>query len=323
MPAKGPPTAEELFEPPQFAKKTKDPDVVMQAPYHCHCTYKEFPEQKGHFFQVGGELFAANNGYFPVSKDAIEGYFQHIVQQTGDQRIALHRVAQYLDLYVNDEIIDMMLSAPDGNITVGKFAQRCRMKQYAGKTYLDTMLEGGAPGGKAAEIPDGLQDAANTEIDPRAVELFGIGYEPDDYRFLLQHYEMLTKQFSSADSVQDSMIRDLCTTKLMQMRSRSDPDAYAKMTKLYQDTLKNSGLQTRNSDDSADDDKACFGVWKAQIEQYCPADIYLNDKLFDDVDSVRDYFERFIKRPVINFFSGRKEMDPDYSLTEEEKSGNG
>ena len=318
MPKKGPLTAEELFEPPEFTKKQKDPDVVMQGPYHCHCTYKDFPEQKGNFFQVGGELFAANNGYFPVSKQAIEGYFQHLVQQTGDQRIALHRVAQYLDLYVNDEIIDMLLSAPDGVITVGKMASRARMKKYIGKTYLDTMLEGNSPIVELNHKED--EEPEEEKPDPRGEELFGLGYNPREYKILLKHYDMLKKQYPNVDHLQETAIRDQCTTKLMQIEARNDPDTYAKMTKLYQEALRNGPLSTLGDNADMTDEKACFGVWRAQIEQYCPADIYLNEKLYDDVDSLKEYFERFILRPIINFFSGRRKLDDEYSLTPEEMS---
>ena len=315
-------TAADTFEPPQFAKRTKNPDVVMQPPYHCHCNYKDYPEQKGNFFQVQGELFAANNGYFPVSKNAMEGYFQHLVQQTGDQRIAIHRVAQYLDLYVNDEIIEMMLTAPDGNITVGKLAQRSRMHQYAGKTYLDTMLEGGSPIIELKPEEPEKPTLEQTELD-RAVELFGIGYAPEEYAILLQHYDMLTKQFDNADGVQDSLMRDLCTTKLMQMQARNDPDGYAKLTRLYSDTLKSSGLKTRSVDDTADDEKATWGQFIEQIERFAPAELYQQEELYKDVDGIGDYITRFFTRPTLNYFGKTDEKDPEFSLTDKEVNGEG
>lgn len=309
------PTAADTFEPPKFAKRVKNPEAVMQPPYYCHCNYKDYPEQKGNFFQVGGELFKANNGYFPVSKSAMEGYFQHLVQETGDQRIAIHRVAQYLDLYVNDEIINMMLTAPDGNITVGKLAQRARMSQYAGKTYLDTMLEG-----QSAITELNKKDDMQVDEDrlDHAVKLFGLGYEPDEYMILLQHYEMLQQQFENADGVQDSLMRDLCTTKLMQMRARGDPDAYTKLTKLYADTLKSSGLKTRSADEYSDDEAATWGQFIAQVERYSPAEIYEKEDLYKDEDGIGDYIRRFFTRSALNYFGKTDEKDPEYSLTPEE-----
>lgn len=318
LPKRAPLTAEDTFEPPAFTKKTVDPTVVMQPPYHCHCTYKDFAEQKGNFYVVGGELFAANNGYFPVSKAALEGYYNHLVKESGDIGMALHRVAQYLDLYINDDMIESIKASNDKN-PISKLTILARKNPNTNKTYMDVMREQRI----AEQLRSGRtddDDHEEIEVDPRAIDLFGVGYEPGDYAFLLQHYDMLTKQFSHADNVQDSMIKDLCATKLMQMRNRNDPDVYAKMLKLYQETLKNSGLKDNDSVQDLNDDTACFGTWRAQIEQFCPSIIYKDEKLYDDPDNFKDYLERMILRPVINFFSGRRKLDEEYSLTEEEMS---
>ena len=318
LPKREPLTAEDTFEPPAFAKKTKDPTVVMQPPYHCHCTYKDYQEQQGNFYLVGGELFAANNGYFPVSKDALEGYYKHLVAETGDVGIALHRIAQYLDLYINDDMIETV-KASDARNPIGRLAQLARKNPYNKKTYLDVLKEQRI----AAQLKSGSAEpteAEEVEADPRAIELFGLGYEPGEYAILIQHYDMLKKQFPHVDHVQEAAIKDQCTTKLMQIRARNDPDMYAKMTKLYQESLRNGPLSTLGDNSDLTDDQACFGVWKSQIEQHCPAEIYLNEKLYDDVDSLKEYFDRFILRPIINFFSGRKQLDEEFSLTPEEMS---
>lgn len=325
VPRKEPMTTAEAFEPPKFTKRIVRPDVVMQPPYYCHCTFKEFQDQKGNFLKTNGDLFAANNGFFPVSTDAMEMYYQHIVDETGSERIALHRVAQLLDLYINDEIIDAVLAAAAGKNPVGRLCLKSRTKAYADKTYVDTMREEEAARAAAADMISTLRPANvsddEAESDPRAIELFGIGYRPHEYEILMQHYEMLTKQFENADGVQDSLMRDLCTTKLLQMQSRNDPDAYAKLTKLYSDTLKSSGLKTRTAEDYADDEAATWGQFIAQVERFSPAELYETPDLYKDVDQIGDYIERFFTRPTLNYFGKTNDKDPEFSLTEEEING--
>lgn len=316
LPKRSPLTAEDTFEPPAFTKKTKDPTVVMQPPYHCHCTYKDYAEQKGNFYVVGGELFAANNGYFPVSKTALEGYYNHLVTETGDVGMALHRVAQYLDLYINDDMIDSIKASNDKN-PISKLAILARKNPNTNKTYLDVMREQRI----AEQLRSGKSDEkeqAKIEVDPRAVELFGIGYEPGEYAILMQHYDMLTKQFENADGVQDSLMRDLCTTKLLQMQQRNDTQAYTQLTKLYADTLKNSGLKTRKADEYADDETATWGQFIAQVEKYSPAEIYEKEDIYKDVDGIGDYITRFFTRSTLNYFGKTDEKDPEFSLTPEE-----
>lgn len=323
LPKRSPLTAEDTFEPPSFAKKTKDPTVVMQPPYHCHCTYKDFPEQKGNFYLVGGELFAANNGYFPVSKTALEGYFKKLYQDTGDLKIALHRIAQYLDLYINDDIIEIIRAADDKN-PVSRLAQVSRKRPYTEKTYIDVMQE--------ERIAEQLRTSSSTadgqqreaEVPERAIELFGLGYEQGDYAILLQHYDTLRKQCRNLDGVKESRLKDMCDTKLMQIKARirGDVDDYSKLTKIYQDAVKELGLTSNNDEAASNDENLCFGTILNNIEQFCPGEVY-TESIFDDVDSIKERFERFILRPVKNFFSGTREMDPEYSITPEELSDDG
>lgn len=312
------PTAAEKFQPPEFTKKPINPDVIIQPPYYDLCTAKMYDVQDGNFYTTQSELFAGNTAFYPVSKTSLDKYYVHILYKVDhDERLALDRMAQLLDLYVDDDLISNVLDASEKKSPVGTLVRYCNMAQYRGKTYLDTLVERteALAAEKAIESGDDAESS-------RAVELFGLGYEPKDYAILMQHYDMLTKQFSNADGVQDAMIKDLCDIKLMQMKAKarqSGADEYSKLTKLYQDTLKNSGLKLRSDEAGfSNDENACFGVWRGMIEQYCPAEIYKDTKLFDDVDSVKEYFKRFILRPVINFFSGRNEMDPEYNLTEEE-----
>ena len=55
------------------------------------------------------------------------------------------------------------------------------------------------------------------------------------------------------------------------------------------------------------------------IEQYTPAEYYADKTLFKDADGIGEYFDRFIKRPLKNIFSGTKEMDLEYRVRDGEK----
>ena len=296
----------------------------------CACCAKYFDDQKGNFFQIDSDLYSANNHYVTICKSCCESYYLHLLDIVhGDERWAIHRIAQMLDLYVSDDMIDAVLAAPDGKNTIGRLFQKSHLKPNAGKSYTDTslLLREQANAASIAldeqATPQDESEASEVVIDQRAVRIFGSGCEPADYAAMLEHYDSLASQFDTGDVVQNSLIKDLCQIKVLQQKAyvRGDMDTFDKATKLYQQTMKTSGLQPRqDNSDAFDDDKACFGVWKGQIEQYCPADIYKDKQMFADVDKVKEYFERFILRPVCNFFSGERHMDPEYSLTPEEMS---
>ena len=50
------------------------------------------------------------------------------------------------------------------------------------------------------------------------------------------------------------------------------------------------------------------------IEQFCPASVYTNKTIFADVDGIKTFINRFLLRPMRNFFTGSREMDPEFSI---------
>ena len=107
--------------------------------------------------------------------------------------------------------------------------------------------------------------------------------------------------------------------KILQTRALKNKnlDEYEKCTKLYQNTFKASKLKLGSDINVENDDNAVWGKWIAQCEEICPADLYNDQKLFEDVDGIKEYFNRFIVRPFKNFFMGTKDMDDEYSINGE------
>lgn len=54
------------------------------------------------------------------------------------------------------------------------------------------------------------------------------------------------------------------------------------------------------------------------IEKYTPAEYYKNQELFKDYDNIKDYFDRFILRPLKNLMHGTVDRDYEYRVKEEE-----
>lgn len=309
-----------LKKPPASKGQYEGKDGV----FRCCCCGAEFYVQKDRFFKSDHPFWNANNGYMPVCRDCIEGYFLTLCSKCGDEAKALDRVAQIFDLYIDQNIIDVVLR--DKGKYVSRLLQRTRMRQYASKTYMDAMVENSNRGlTSRANMPD-IEESEELSEERRQelIDRFGLGYESDEYALLDQHYKMLTTQYSNADGVQDALIKDLCTIKILQMRAmkKGDADGYEKFTKLYHSTLKAGGLKTRSDDtDFANDENICWGTFLRDVEQFTPAEVYKDKSLFDDVDSVKDYFKRFILRPFVNFFSGSRKMDDEYSIGTESSEG--
>ena len=63
---------------------------------------------------------------------------------------------------------------------------------------------------------------------------------------------------------------------------------------------------------------ATWGTLIQTIENYTPAEVYKDKKLFRDHDKIEEYFQRYIVRPFRNFFTGSNELDPEHSIKDGE-----
>ena len=69
---------------------------------------------------------------------------------------------------------------------------------------------------------------------------------------------------------------------------------------------------------AAEESNLLIGTLTDAIEQFCPADIYKNKGIFADVDGIGEKIRRFMARPMKNFFTGSREIDPEYNIDRNE-----
>jgi hypothetical protein len=161
------------------------------------------------------------------------------------------------------------------------------------------------------------RDQGDNAISKAQITRWGLGFEETEYRQLDAHYKSLQDKIDVNDVIQDNLAKDLCEIKIQQIRARNKGDAemFQKFTKLYQDTLKSANLKVSGSDgNSLTDAEVCWGNFVRDVERYVPAEIYKDRKLYADADGFKSYLERFVLRPVRNFFTGTREMDAEFSI---------
>ena len=143
----------------------------------------------------------------------------------------------------------------------------------------------------------------------------------EDIIALEDHYKMLKKQNPNCDNNQEIFIKDLCYTKLLQLKSFKDGNSgdFEKYTKLYRDTFKQAGLKTVQETDASGEET--LGVTLAVISQYTPEEYYKDKKLYKDFDGIGEYFSRFVLRPLKNLVLGTTERDKEYCVKDGEDDG--
>ena len=116
----------------------------------------------------------------------------------------------------------------------------------------------------------------------------------------------------------DESIRDMAKFRILQSRAIAINDMkeitnystqYNKSRK-YVDDAVSSFKKNATSEESS---MAITSLIES-IEQFCPATIYTNKTIFSDVDGIKPFINRFLLRPMRNFFTGSREMDAEYSV---------
>jgi len=288
--------------------------------YYCTCCGKEYKSQKGNFPHSSSPLFVGNNHYASICKRCTERYYEQLVDYfTNNEEKAMERMCQLFDWYYLDDIWAATRKISMDRSRIGAYPGKMGLWSKQGTTYLDTIRDRASTVVQSYDEFEDMKEQGDTGISKRQVNEWGVGFEENEYRLLDDHYKSLKESIDTNDIVQDTLARDLCEIKVQQVRARNrcDVDTFQKLTKLYQDTLKSANLKVRNAElDAANDDQACWGVFIRDIEEHTPADIYKDRSVFKDIDNIQSYFERFVTRPVKNFFGGTRVMDHEFQVTQ-------
>ena len=73
-------------------------------------------------------------------------------------------------------------------------------------------------------------------------------------------------------------------------------------------------LKTIEEKDSSNDE--VVGVTLATISQYTPEEFYKDKTLYEDWDSIGEYFDRHVRRPMQNLMTGTDIRDKEYFVPE-------
>jgi hypothetical protein len=289
--------------------------------FKCTCCGKEYKVQKGNFPASRSPLFAGNDGYVSICKTCTDTYYYTLVDFfSGNEEKAIERMCALYDWFYDDLAVASSRRINRDRSRIGSYTAKLNLRQTAdsGTTYLDYIK---TKASEAIDSYEALDDARqnDVEISNRTVKRWGLGYKPEEYDFLNNHYKMLRDQ-AQDDMVTENLIKDLCTIKVEQNRARETDqiEKFTKLTKLYQETLGSANLKPKTAKEPETVVYLdSFGTWTRDIENYTPAEYFADKKIYKDYDGLGEYFQRFIVRPFRNLITGSKEMDAEFSVTSE------
>ena len=294
-------------------KVIKPIEPVAEDYYRCCTCGKKYTKQSGNFSYSQSPLYKGNNSFLPICNNCLENLVEQYTELLGSQNEAIKRVCLHWDIYFSDSILNSTKKIDVNRSRIKCYVKNCNLFQNAGKTfdtYLKEINEGII---QNVEQIDEMKAEGQTGITKAMFERWG-QVSTEDIIALEDHYKMLKKQNPNCDNNQEIFIKDLCYTKLLQLKSFKDGNSgdFEKYTKLYRDTFKQAGLKTVQEDDGSSEKP--LGVNASIISQYTPEEFYKGKQLYKDFDGLGEYFERHILRPLINLEYNDNKRDPEYNV---------
>ena len=210
--------------------------------YYCTACGKSFKKQDSNFCKSLSPLFAGNNGYVHICKKCTDKLYYNLVDYfSKNEEKAMDRMCQLFDWYYSDEIFAATRKISADRSRVCAYPAKTNLPQYEakGKTYVDTIADRANNVIHSLDELDEMKADGQTGITKVMFERWG-QVSTEDIIALEDHYKMLKKQNPNCDNNQEIFIKDLCYTKLLQLKSFKDGNSgdFEKYTKLYRDTFK-------------------------------------------------------------------------------------
>ena len=274
------------------------------------------------FYEAMDTGFADSVGLLSICKTSINEMYDDMISQKMSIEQAIHRLCIVLNVKYSNEAMASTKTHVQTLIDSGK-----NVSAIFG-IYCSKMVALNKSMDKSIDVDNSYEDIAviftskelNTEVQiPQDIITFwGSGVTPDEVRFLQSEYVQFTKNYTTEDHAQVSLLKQACYTLLELKNARSAQDPTDKLVKGLQDIMKTLKVAPSAKDkDEGNVGSERFGEWIRDIELYEPAEWMKSDPrgdMYRDVANVEEYFENYIVRPLKNFITNSK----DFNIREED-----
>lgn len=271
--------------------------------------------QKGHFSMSKSVLYQSNNGYITICNSCRDEYYRQLcILYNGNEVKAIRHMCMQFGWFFHADAVAASRQISSDRSRISHYLAKKNLGQTSsiGTTDIDTIKHEFVL--RRGEIITNREQTKSDEVSvsASAVDRWGVGFTPIDYKNLDDHYKMLKKNNPNCDSNQEIFVKSLCNINMLMSRAlrEGDSDKYVKLTDQYAKTFRNAGLKTVEEKDSSNNETV--GVTLATISQYTPEEFYKDKTLYEDWDKIGEYFDRHVRRPMQNLMTGTDIRDKEY-----------
>lgn len=251
-------------------------------------------------FYMSADTRIYKNGRFNICKHCMKEY---VYDRNGD--VDVNKFKTILRIFDLPFFKREWESSVEGkNETIGS---------YMKNVYLNHKSLGWLDG----DIIDSKQEDLlyNGSIDTDLIDRWGFGFSNTELSWLEKNYhEWCTHHEVEKLSVK-RLVQMICIKELEIRKARENAQPTDKLEKSLRELMSDSNLTPKTmSAMNESDSSRIYGVWVKDIEQYRPAEYFKDKKLYEDFDGIKDYFERFILRPMRNLLANTRDFDKEFTI---------
>ena len=203
-----------------------------------------------------------------------------------DEYRAMRRICQQWNIYYNKDLHTKAKGGRGIDFLLGSYFSQLNLSQNSAKTYDDTISEEEHNLILTEEDFQEAKEAGTIKISEKTRNLWGFGFEPEDYTFLENSYSDWKAKVVIDGKAKETLVRELCVIKLQQNKALQgkEIDLYEKLSRLYQKTLDSASLKPAQEEANEKSGEKPIGVMIEMFEKERP--IPKPDPEWEDVDGI-------------------------------------
>lgn len=286
--------------PPKEKEYLKNPPTKM----YCSCCGEKLDFKKN-FYATKSKAYSAI-GKTSICKECTDRLFYDYATKykglgyTNPDRKAMERICMLMDVYYSDKIFDGAVKEQKSGKyidtpLVSLYFKRVGLNRNSGNGYDSTISEKFVNANRESE-PMMLVTDSDFEADDKikkAIEIFGDGFEKEDYLYLYGQYTDWTARHECNTKAQEELFKQICFTQLeLQRANRAKADT-KDLTIQFQKLLDSAKLQPKQNSGEAMSDSQTLGTLIDKWENTRP--IPEVDPELADVDKIGLYLDTFFR----------------------------
>lgn len=291
-------------------------DDVMAKSEKISCTCCGDLKQEKEYYISKSSIYKAN-AHLPICKNCLGDIYDDYYRKFSDMQKSLYYMCRKVNICFSLVSYDAVLKELKNGKTTPVW-----------KMYMTKLNSIGSKNGagddfdSSDEINEGKSSNGYVSEDKVLLSRWGKGFSFDELQRLEENYtEWLTHNDCDKLAVQ-KMVRLICIKELEIENAREQGKATDKLEKSLMELMNNSNLTPRTmSAINETDSTKIYGIWIRDIEQTKPAEYFKDKNIYSDYDGIKEYFDRFILRPMKNLLAGSRDFDKEFMIENDDEVG--